>query len=210
MTTGRFGRRPCAFPKPQNEDAYNRVLAQRSELAERLNSLRRQQRELVQQWLASDQNRAQAVATDSLVLRLRLDEGGGDVLKNSAPRANPASFHATMVKPEWGETTWLWPDFRMQSNTRVMLDQTGDYDANQAFSSGGWFMLRSAPNYPIGDTSGALISKMDTTQHNRGWDLSIKKGIFSVNLVSQAPKEDGKELPSKKTPKKQVAVGGTV
>ena len=58
------------------------------------------------------------------------------------------------------------------------MGQTGDYEWNQAFSSGGWFMLRSAPNYNVrSNASGALLSKMDTTQHNRGWDLSIENGI---------------------------------
>jgi hypothetical protein len=89
----------------------------------------------------------------------------------------------------------------MQSNTRVLLGQAGDYDTKQAFSSGGWFMFRSAPNYPVGGGSGALISKMDTTQHNRGWDLSIKGGILSVNLVNESPKEDGKKKdPAEKKP----------
>ncbi len=50
-------------------------------------------------------------------------------------------------------------------------------------------MLRSAPNYTLENSSGALISKMDTTQHNRGWDLSIKRGIVSVELVNECPKE---------------------
>ncbi len=101
----------------------------------------------MEQWLQSRQGPAQPVSTDKLMLRLRLDEGGGEVLKNSAPHAQPASFPIGKSKPQWGETTWLWPDFRMDTNTRVMLGQTGDYEWNQAFSSGGWFMLRSAPNY---------------------------------------------------------------
>ena len=146
------------------------------------------ERMLVTRWIASRQNPAQPVSTDKLLLRLRLDEGGGAVLKNSAPHAQTASFPIGKVKPEWGETTWLWPDFRMETNTRVMLGQTGDFDSNQAFSSGGWIMLRSAPNYIVENTSGALISKMDTTQHNRGWDLSIRKGILSVDLVNETPK----------------------
>ena len=95
--------------------------------------------------------------------------------KTARRNANPASFHASTLKPEWGETTWLWPDFRMQSSTRVLLDQTGDYEASQAFSSGGWFMMRSAPYFAIGDTPETLISKMDSTQHYRGWDLSIAR-----------------------------------
>jgi hypothetical protein len=179
------------IPKTQNLEAYNRVLAKRSELASQLNGVRLRERELVQQWLASRQNLPRPVAADKLVIRLKLDEGSGNELKNSAPNANPATFHATVAKPEWGETTWLWPDFRMQSSTRVLLDQAGDYDAPQALSAGGWFMFRSAPNYPVGSSSGALMSKMDTTQHNRGWDLSIKNGILSVDLVNQAPKEAG-------------------
>jgi hypothetical protein len=180
------------IPKPQNEATYNQVLAKRSDLAQQLSDMRRNERELVQRWLQSRQDPPQAVATDNLVLRLRLDEGSGEVLKNSAPNANPAAFKTSVLKPEWGETTWLWPDFRMPSSTRVILDQTGDYEANQAFSSGGWFMMRSAPFFAIGDTAETLISKMDSTQHYRGWDLSIRKGIVSVDLVNEAPKEDSK------------------
>ena len=136
-----------------------------------------------------ERSRPQAVSADKLQLRLRLDEGGGDVVKNSAPNAVPASFPIGVAKPQWGETTWLWPDFRMDISTRMMLGQTADYEWNQPFSSGGWFMLRSAPNFSASSTSGALMSKMDTTAHNRGWDLSIEKGIISVDLVDEAPKE---------------------
>jgi len=180
------------IPMGQNQAEYDRVFAKRTELATRLAAMRLHEGELVRRWIESKQNAAHAVSTDKLMIRLRLDEGSGDELKNSAPGASPASFRTTTIKPEWGETTWLWPDFRMQSNTRVLLGQAGDYDVTQAFSSGGWFMFRSAPNYPVGSTSGALISKMDTTQHNRGWDLSIKSGIVSVDLVNESPKEDGK------------------
>jgi len=180
------------IPKEEKKEAYDRILAKRSELALHLNNLRAQKRNTIARWLASRENPPQPVSTDKLTLRLRLDEGSGDLLKNTAPHGNPASFTTRESKPEWGETTWLWPDFRMQSSTRVILGQTGDYDASQAFSSGGWFMLRSAPNYKVGDTSGALISKMDTTQHGRGWDLAIQKGIVSVDLVNKTPKEDEK------------------
>jgi mono/diheme cytochrome c family protein len=187
------------IPKQQNQDAYNQVLAKRSELAEQMRTMRVEQRALVERWLATGQDRPQSVAADKLMLRLRLDEGGGEILKNSAPNANPASFNIGKSKPQWGETTWLWPDFRMDTNTRILLGQMGDYDWNQAFSFGGWIMLRSAPNYTIENTSGALIAKMDTTQHNRGWDLSVEKGIISVDLVNESPKEEAqKKDPVKK------------
>jgi hypothetical protein len=176
-------------PKPQNQSEYNRVFAERSALAERLRTMRLQLRTRVESWLTSRKNMPQRVPADELVLRLRLDEGGGDVLKNSAPHAQPAVFPIGKFKPQWGETTWLWPDFRMDTNTHIALGQAGDYEASQAFSSGGWFMLRSAPNYNLDNASGALLSKMDTTQHNRGWDISLSKGIVSVELVNAGPKD---------------------
>ena len=190
------------IPKPQNLEAYNRILAKRAELQRQLNASRMQDRELIQQWLDSKQNPAQPVSTDKLQLRLRLDEGGGEVLKNSAPNANPKSFPIGKFKPQWGETTWLWPDFRMDTSTRVELGQIGDFEWNQPFSSGGWFMLRSAPNFTSSKVSGALISKMDSTQHDRGWDLAAENGIISVELADQAPKEQpAPEKPKKGAPK---------
>jgi len=146
-------------PKPQNQEAYNRLLAKRSELAERVRALRLQDRALVQQWLQSRQSAPQAVSADKLELRLRLDEGGGDVLKNSAPHAKTASFSIGKSKPQWGETTWLWPDFRTGTSTHITLGETGNYEWNQAFSSGGWFMMRSAPNYGLDNAKGALVAR---------------------------------------------------
>jgi hypothetical protein len=175
-------------PKAPNQDEYNRVWARRTELAQRVRDMHLQERTLVAKWLASRESPPQAVSTDKLMLRLRLDEGGGDELKNSAPHAQTASFPIGKLKPQWGETTWLWPDFRMETSTHIKLGQTGDFEGSQAFSSGGWFMMRSAPNYNLGNESGALLSKMDTTQHDRGWDLSLQRGILSVELVNEGPK----------------------
>jgi hypothetical protein len=177
------------IPKKQNESEFNRVWAERSDLAQRLRIMRAEDRSLLQNWLASRRSLPQPVSVEKLALRLRLDEGGGDVLHNSAPHGQPASFSVGKAKPQWGETTWLWPDFRMDISSHIILGQTGDYDTNQAFSSGGWFMLRSAPNYNLDNATGSLLSKMDATQHNRGWDLVAEKGIISVELVNQGPKD---------------------
>jgi mono/diheme cytochrome c family protein len=189
------------IPKPQNLEAYNRTLEKRAELQQQLDASRMQHQELIQHWLSSKQNPAQPVSTDKLQLRLRLDEGGGEVLKNSAPNATPKSFPIGKFKPQWGETTWLWPDFRMDTSTRVDLGQIGDFEWDQPFSSGGWFMLRSAPNFTSSKVSGALISKMDATQHYRGWVLAADDGIISVELADQAPKEQ----PAPDKPKKDKA-----
>jgi hypothetical protein len=193
------------IPKPQNLEAYNRILSNRAELLRQLDASRLKDRVLIQHWLDSKQNPAQPVSTDKLQLRLRLDEGGGEVLKNSAPDANPKSFPIGKFKPQWGETTWLWPDFRMDTSTRVELGQIGDFEWNQPFSSGGWFMLRSAPNFTSSKVAGALISKMDSTQHDRGWVLAAENGIISVKLADQAPKEQPAPDKPKKGAKKVEA-----
>jgi hypothetical protein len=188
------------IPTAQNQDAYNGVLVQRSSLQGKLNEMCRHGHALITQWLSSGNAAPRAVATNGLVLRLRFDEGSGEELRNSAPNANPASFHTSTLKGEWGETTWLWPDFRMQPSTRVLLGQTGDYDTKQAFSSGGWFMFRAAPFHP--GSFGTLISKMDSTQHDRGWELSAEDGLLSVSLVNQMPKESILQDQTKKSTKK--------
>jgi hypothetical protein len=190
------------IPKPQNLEAYNRILAKRAELQRQLNVSTSQDRALVQHWLASKQNPAQPVSTDKLQLRLRLDEAGGEELKNSAPAANPKSFPIGKYKPLWGETTWLWPDFRMDTSTRVEMGQMGDFEWNQPFSSGGWFMLRSAPNFTSSKVAGALIAKMNSPEHDRGWDLAAENGTIRVELVNQSPKEQpAPEKPKKGAPK---------
>jgi hypothetical protein len=174
-------------PKIAEEGAYNRVLAHRSELQEKLNAMRADAPNLVVRWIASKKDQARPVSSEGLAVRLRLDEGNGELLKNSAPNANPASFTTTTMKPEWGETTWLWPDFRMQSSTRVPLGQAGDYETNRAFSAGGWFMFRAAPFHP--GSYGTLISKMDSTQQDRGWELAADDtGAITVAFVNESAK----------------------
>src|SRR5579871_3273459 len=188
------------IPKPQNRDAYDRIYAKRAEFDAKLRAMRGRERDLASEWLASKKNPPRSVSPDKLLIRLRLDEGTGDVLHNSAPHANPATFKATIVPPEWGETTWLWPDFRMQSNTRVVLDRSGDFESNQAFSAGGWFMFRSAPYFAIDDKPGAIISKMDSSKHNRGWDLTMRNGVITVELVNSSPGSSPKDPKDKKHP----------
>ena len=132
------------LPKPENEPAYNRLLAQRSALLQKLSDERAGEQKLVQSWLASKQKYPQTVSPDKLQLRLRFDEGSGKEVKNSAPNAAIKSFTTTEAPPLWGETTWQWPDFRMDSATRLKLGQTGDFDRDQSFSGGGWVMVRLA------------------------------------------------------------------
>ena len=196
------------IPKPANLAEYNSLVARRAALQALLQPPLSQQRTAVNHWLRSDA--PQAVSTEKMLLHLRLDEGGGKLLHNSAPGASPATFPVGSSEPQWGETTWLWPDMRMDTSARIVLDQTGDFDWNQAFSGGGWMMVRSVPNIMSSGVSGSLISKMDTTQQNRGWDIATDHGFISVDLVASAPKVDlvpvkSEKKPEFKTPRQKEA-----
>lgn len=175
------------IPMPQNAEAYDRVFARRSELVQQLNARRADKQALVDRWISSRHAPAEPVSADRLVVRLRLDEGSGEVLKNSAPNASAASFKTSVSPPIWGESTWLWPDFRLDTTTRLLLGQTADFEWDQPFSSGGWMMLRSAPNNQGSRGEGTLISKMDMSQHGRGWALAVNNGVIRVDLVDEAP-----------------------
>ncbi|WP_052200897.1 DUF1553 domain-containing protein [Terriglobus sp. TAA 43] len=173
------------MPKPQNEAAYDRVWARRTELQSSMNQARADERSMVTAWLASQKDLPTPVSTDDMQLRLRLDEGGGKVLKNSAPHASPAEFSIGKNKPQWRENTFLWPDFRLDTTTRIGLGQTGDIEWNQPLSAGGWIMLRAAPSFR--NAGGTLISKVDSNNHMRGWDLFVNRGVLNLQLADEGP-----------------------
>ena len=177
------------LPKDDNKPAAEVVLARRAELQEKLIARRARATELVGTWLASGQL-PERVPTDGLELRLRLDEGKGDVVKNSAPAAKLAEFKADTNPLIWGENTWLWPSMRMDIMTRLRLGDLGDVDAGEKFSAGGWIMLRAKPGGGVrtGTGSGSLLARMgdEKRKGGAGWDLYHENLQLIVNLVPDA------------------------
>lgn len=175
------------LPKEENRATAEVVLAQRAELQAKLAARRAQARELVTAWLASGA-RPKPVATDALELRLKLDEGKGDVLKNSAPGAALKEFKADTNPLVWGENTWLWPSMRMEIFTRIPLGNIGDVDAGEKFSAGGWLELRAKPGggAKTGTGSGSLFARMgdDKRKGGAGWEIYQEGGKFTVNFVA--------------------------
>src|SRR6185437_2682816 len=112
------------------------------------------------------------------------DEGKGSVLGNSAPAALPRSITATGGNPIWGENTWLWPSFRMDTTTRVELPAAGDFESDQAFSVGAWLMPHYEDNATKAPQHGAIISR---TRGSRGWEVVYYQGRISFRLVHSWP-----------------------
>ena len=174
------------LPKEETRPAAETVLARRAELQETLDARHARSRELVTAWLASGA-RPKPVAPDALELRLRLDEGSGDVAKNSAPGATVKEFKADTNPLVWGENSWLWPSMRMDIFTRLALGNLGDVDAGEKFSNGGWLMLRAKPGggARTGTGSGTLLSRMgdDKRKGGAGWEIYQENTLLTVNLV---------------------------
>ena len=126
----------------------------------------------------------QAVATTGLIVRLRLDEGRGEEVANSAPGANPATYRTTNTPPLWGEDWVHGSALRMELSTRLELGDLGNFEKDQPYSLGGWFQCRTEPGNS-GDGEGSLLARMDApAQGYRGWDILYAAETFHTHLIA--------------------------
>lgn len=175
------------LPVAEKQVEFDAAVARRSEIAMIYDQRRAEAPKLFQEWLVSGK-KPLAVSEEGLELHLRLDEGKGDVVKNSAPGAKTPSYKADTNPLVWGESVWYWPTMRMDISTNLPLPDMGDYEANQKFSAAMWTRLRLKPaNTTTGN--GALISRMGdaTMDSNRGWEMSIDGEKLVVHLINQWP-----------------------
>jgi hypothetical protein len=176
------------LPKPETSAAAEFVLKSRAGLQEKIEARRARSRELTAAWLAAG-NRPEPVSTDNLEVRLRFDEGRGDLIRNHAPGAKVPSFQADTNPLIWGENSWLWPSMRMDIQTRLSLGDHGDVDAGDRFSAGGWIMLRAKPGGGVrtGTGNGTLLARMGDAKRRggAGWDLAQEGLQIVVSLVPE-------------------------
>ncbi|MGH8020993.1 MAG: DUF1553 domain-containing protein [Opitutaceae bacterium] len=176
------------LPKEKNQATAEYVLKARADLQAKLAArrARARARELTGEWLAAG-NRPKPVSTEGLELRLRCDEGEGDVIKNSAPAAQVTEFKADINPLVWGERSWLWPSMRMNTFSRLALGDHGDVDAADKFSAGGWVMLRGKPGGRGGNGTGngSMLARMgdEARKGGAGWDIYQEDERFIVNLL---------------------------
>ncbi len=171
------------LPRDEDRASAEVVLSRRAELQRELSARRARETALAKEWIDGGHGPV-PVKADGLELRLRLDEGHGDVVANTAPGAAPREFKADTNPLVWGEDSWLWPSMRMDILTRLRLGALGAVEANEAFSAGSWLMLREKPgNIATGD--GSLLSRMgdEARAGGAGWEIYQKDLHFVVNLV---------------------------
>jgi hypothetical protein len=175
------------LPSDEKRAEFDLAVARRTAAASAFEAKRSAAPKLFSDWLAAG-NKPTSVSSEGLELRLRLDEGSGDLVKNSAPFTKTASYKTDTNPPIWGEQVWLWPAMRMDLSTNLAMPDQGDFEQDSSFSVSMWTMLRMKTR---GATTGngSLISRMGDVSKDahRGWDLFVENNKLVVNIVHQWP-----------------------
>ncbi len=174
-------------PKPANRAAYDRVLAEKSDVLAALAARRSRERERVAAWVAGGRTVPAPVSTAGLTVRLRFDEQRGATFENSAPHPAFASVTAAGGAPIWGEDTWFWPSARLETSTRLELPGVGDREWDQPFSVGAWVMPRLETAASFSPKMGAIVARVDPAGNGRGWEVVFDNGKLAFRLVHEWP-----------------------
>jgi len=175
------------LPPDEKRAEFDAAVARRTAAAAAFEARRIAAPGLFRDWLAAG-NKPTPVSSETLELRLRLDEAQGEVVKNSAPGAKNASYKTHTNPPVWGEHVWFWPSMRMDLSTNLPMPDQGDFEQDTAFSASMWTLLRmKTSNQTTGN--GSLIARMGdfNADAHRGWDLFIEKDKLVVHIVHQWP-----------------------
>jgi mono/diheme cytochrome c family protein len=170
------------WPDKDDRARYDETLARRAEVEAALMARRAQASDLIEKWIAAGAA-AQPVSTEGLQVQLRFDEQSGSTFHNTAPHPTFATTNGTGGVAFWGEDTWFWPSYRMDTTTRIEIPNTADVDGSEAFSVGTWFMPRLETAASGSPSTGSILGRMDSTNGNRGWDLGYSDGRLSFRMM---------------------------
>lgn len=174
------------LPPPERRADVEAAIAERADLLAKLDARRVTLRQRMAEWLAAG-HRPQPVDATGLEVRLRFDEGRGNVVRNSAPAATVAEFRADVNPLIWGETNWAWGGMRMDIATRLSLGGVADVEATDPLSVSGWIILRQKTG-GANTGNGSLIARRGDAKklEGRGWDLYQRDARLEVNLAHDA------------------------
>ena len=178
-------------PKAEQRAAYEETLRKKTSIEGQMRARRARERELIANWLAQPLRRPQSVSPLALAVRLRFDEGKGDVFADSAIGEKHNMATATGVPVLWGEGTLFWPYMRMDISTHLELPEVADEDGREPFSVAIWMRPHLRPNEPRHGTQpdGVILARADANQDGRGWQLISDQGQLKFVLAHKLPDE---------------------
>lgn len=177
------------IPADDKRAEFDAAIVRRSEAAMNYEKRRAAAPVNFKKWLSAG-NKPSMVSPTGLELRLKLDEGKGDIVKNSAPGAKTPSYRADTNPLVWGEHVWLWPSARMEISTNLVMPDQGDFESDESFSASMWINLRmKTSNSTTGN--GPLMARMgdSSMENHRGWDFFIDGDKLVVHIISKWPDE---------------------
>ncbi|MBL9210515.1 MAG: DUF1553 domain-containing protein, partial [Opitutaceae bacterium] len=189
------------IPPPEKRAEAERILGLKAGAERQLLARTSQAATLLRDWIAAGGETApRPVSESGLQARFRLDEAQGREVRNSAPGAQPATYTLKGRDETWGGSTRPvkhWTGLRFGVQTALEAETLGDFERDQAFTVGGWFL----PRERSGTTSGAFVSRMAVADGNRGWDLFWQ----SAPTRRPAPKKSAAPKAAEKSPADVVA-----
>ena len=157
------------------------------------NERKRIARQEFDQWLKtiSVESLQQQLPSAGVLLRLPLNEGSGNVCRESVPEAggdngsvaDPKEARTFTATGEigWSDDGKLGPAPIIRAGSTFELGAIGDFDRQQPFSYGAAVKTANV------DTSAAILARMDESAAHRGWDLWQNGKSFSVHLIDSWP-----------------------
>ena len=121
--------------------------------------------------IAKDLDDAQAVWERTAVSRLPMQPAAGLIAHHPLDNEVSAQSKVGVVSTVDG---MLGSAAKFEGDACISIDDGPDFDHTDAFSLGAWIRPESA---------GCVISKMDDAREMRGYDVTLRKGKVTVNLV---------------------------
>jgi hypothetical protein len=77
------------------------------------------------------------------------------------------------------------------------IPEAGDFDTKQPFTASAWVKLTR------GNSTGAIVARMDPSKKHRGWDLWVENGRIGTHIISAFPEDALKVVSNQPVPLNQ-------
>jgi hypothetical protein len=166
---------PKRDDRPRWDALQTEMAALRAVIASRKESARPE----FEKWLTTakaDASAAQA-PTQDLRLHARLSEGKGNALQidvNGKPRTLNVNGGFDWVAGKIESKA-----FALKPGAALEVADAGDFDTSQGFTAAAWIKLSKR------NQIGAIVARMDNTNHYRGWDLWTEADKVGMHIVNK-------------------------
>ncbi len=168
-------------PRPEDRPRYEQLVQELESLVPRLQARKAAARPDFEKWLrtAKPEEFAAKAPTDGLAFHAPLAEGEGRKLTVTV--AGKERVLTPREGFDWTLSRDGRPAFTVKAGFSPELADVGDFDRDSSFSVSAWLWL------PQGNTSGAVLARMDTGNAFRGWDLWLEGGRIAMHLINSWP-----------------------